>query len=102
MPQIEMCRNNECKLKETCYRYQAVPCMDQAYGSFEPKKSGKKIDCKHQIKIDRLPYMVKGRPEKAAQDIFREQSYAMNEERKSRKHDKIIRSDWHDVKTRGY
>jgi hypothetical protein len=36
MPDISMCTNEECPLKETCYRYNATPSeFMQAYAKFE-------------------------------------------------------------------
>lgn len=36
MPDISMCVNEECKRKETCYRYKAKPDKYmQAYGEFK-------------------------------------------------------------------
>lgn len=42
MPDISMCENQECPLKEKCYRYTAKPSpVLQAYGYFKPDEEGK-------------------------------------------------------------
>lgn len=41
MPDISMCRNRECKVREFCYRYTAKPSDRQSYAVFEPNKEGK-------------------------------------------------------------
>ena len=41
MPDISMCVNKECTLKETCYRFTAKPSeFRQSYGSFKPEEDG--------------------------------------------------------------
>ena len=41
MPDISMCRNISCTLKEKCYRYTATPSpIWQAYADFSPDESG--------------------------------------------------------------
>ena len=40
MPDISMCDSKTCTLKENCYRYTAIPCDYQSYGSFEQNKDG--------------------------------------------------------------
>ena len=37
MPDISMCRNESCPLKEGCYRYTATPSFWQSYSSFQYK-----------------------------------------------------------------
>ena len=37
MPDITMCKDNECSLKETCYRYTAKPSEYQYYFVDSPK-----------------------------------------------------------------
>lgn len=50
MADISMCDNNKCPLKETCYRFKAIPNPYwQAYANFEPGKNGK---CNHHLSID--------------------------------------------------
>ena len=45
MPDISMCQNQDCKLKETCYRFKAVPNEHrQSYSDFKPDKDG---NCKY-------------------------------------------------------
>ena len=42
MPDISLCRNEECSLKKKCYRYTATPNKKlQAYGYFKPDQEGK-------------------------------------------------------------
>jgi len=42
MPDVSMCMNEECPLKEKCYRFTATPNERiQSYGMFEPDKEGK-------------------------------------------------------------
>ena len=43
MPDIAMCKNEECPKKETCYRYKATPCCYQTYSNFKYEKD---IGCK--------------------------------------------------------
>ena len=44
MPDISMCKNKECKFKEDCYRFTALPSkFFQAYGDF---------NCKDKVAID--------------------------------------------------
>ena len=41
MPDIEMCQKSECKKRESCYRYRAVPSdPHQWYSEFDPKACG--------------------------------------------------------------
>ena len=37
MPDITMCDNKNCVLRDVCYRYRAIPDRYQAYAMFEPK-----------------------------------------------------------------
>ena len=47
MPDISLCQNEACPLKETCYRYTATPNKKlQAYGWFKPDEEGK---CDHYL-----------------------------------------------------
>ena len=48
MPDISMCKGNDCKLKETCYRYKAKPSEYQSYFIDAPFKDG---DCSHYWEI---------------------------------------------------
>ncbi len=60
MPDISMCNGygNTCPLKETCYRYMAIPnSFRQSYASFEYTEKimedGKvEIKCNDQIKLE--------------------------------------------------
>jgi len=40
MPDISMCRNIFCPLKDSCYRYLAEPGFFQSYASFKPDEKG--------------------------------------------------------------
>lgn len=40
MPDISMCRNHECPLKDACYRYTATPSDRQPYHPYEPNENG--------------------------------------------------------------
>lgn len=44
MPDIAMCKGQDCPLKENCYRYTANPCEYQSYFLHPPHKDGK---CEH-------------------------------------------------------
>ena len=48
MPDITMCKGNDCPLKETCYRYKAKPCEYQSYFMEAPYKDD---DCSHYWEI---------------------------------------------------
>ena len=48
MPDISMCQNTSCLLREVCYRFKAVPNERQAYADFEPDDDGK---CEYFIKL---------------------------------------------------
>lgn len=53
MPDISMCKNEDCPLKESCYRYMATPNIPyQSYGKFDHKKIMGIVVCDHQIEID--------------------------------------------------
>ncbi len=59
MADITMCRDEECTLKETCYRFKAVVNeYRQSYFS-EPVKNEKDEDgnhtCNHYWEVDKLP-----------------------------------------------
>lgn len=44
MPDISMCKNEQCPLKESCYRFKATPCeFRQTYGLFNHEDG----DCKY-------------------------------------------------------
>lgn len=46
MPDISMCKNTHCPLKETCYRFKATPSeYSQSYSDFAPRitKEGKEV-----------------------------------------------------------
>ncbi len=49
MPDISMCKNEQCPLKKICYRYTAKPSSWQFYGQFEPDEKG---ECKHYLEIE--------------------------------------------------
>ena len=41
MPDISMCENTACLLREVCYRFMAEPSEYQSYSKFEPDENGK-------------------------------------------------------------
>ena len=45
MPDIAMCDNKKCVLRNICYRYRAVPDCYQSYSVFEPKFTKGKYVC---------------------------------------------------------
>ena len=52
MPDISMCLNSECSLKQNCYRYRAVPGFNQSYTMFIPVnrlKTGESCDYFYKI-----------------------------------------------------
>ena len=50
MSDISKCSNEDCPLKESCYRYKVKPHpFRQAYTTYEPNKDGK--TCNHFIEI---------------------------------------------------
>ena len=45
MPDISMCDNIQCTLKETCYRFKAIPNKHkQSYAPFKPNQGEDKCD----------------------------------------------------------
>lgn len=46
MPDLNMCKNEKCLMKKTCYRHTAVPHIRQVYTEFKPDANGK---CEHYI-----------------------------------------------------
>ena len=50
MPDISMCANVHCKLKETCYRFTATPSSYQSYGGFTTDENG---ECDYYWKNDK-------------------------------------------------
>ncbi len=40
MNDITMCKNNDCKDRQKCYRYTAMPSSYQSYADFKPRKDG--------------------------------------------------------------
>ena len=49
MPDISMCNNIQCTLKEVCYRFKAKPSDWQTYADFKQDKDGK---CKYYWKLN--------------------------------------------------
>lgn len=45
MPDISMCSNHKCPLKDMCYRYRAIPSDYQYYQSYEFVIVDDKIEC---------------------------------------------------------
>jgi len=44
MPDITMCQDKECPMKNKCYRYTAVPSMRQSYFAESPREGN---ECKY-------------------------------------------------------
>ncbi len=44
MPDISMCKGTNCTIKETCYRYKAIPSDWQSYFTESPIKDNKTCD----------------------------------------------------------
>lgn len=45
MPDITMCQNVDCKLKDHCFRFYAIPNPEwQAYTRYEPNEDGKSCE----------------------------------------------------------
>lgn len=40
MPDISMCANQTCHMREQCYRFRATPSYRQAYADFRPGPEG--------------------------------------------------------------
>ena len=53
MPDITMCDNRECSIRDRCYRAQAEPSDYQSWAVFEPTED----DCEHFI--ERIPHTRK-------------------------------------------
>ncbi len=52
MPDIAMCGNKECYLKESCHRFTAIPDpVMQWYGVFKPDEDGK---CEDFLRINHV------------------------------------------------
>ena len=50
MPDIEMCTNVRCPIRENCYRFTAEPSeIVQRYSHFKPTKTGKHTACDYFI-----------------------------------------------------
>ena len=46
MPDIAMCENEKCPLKQDCFRYTATPSEHrQSYADFEPTVKDGKVSC---------------------------------------------------------
>ena len=46
---MSMCKNKDCKLKEDCYRFRAIPNQyRQSYANFKPDEEG---ECDHFVEI---------------------------------------------------
>jgi hypothetical protein len=52
MPDLTMCGNKKCPLKETCYRYIAHPDIFQSYGKFYPDSDSN--TCEHYIQAEQI------------------------------------------------
>ena len=52
MPDISMCLGKGCNIKDSCYRFTAIPDKHwQSYSDFKPSKDGKKCEDYWKIKI---------------------------------------------------
>jgi hypothetical protein len=54
MPDIAMCKNENCPYRNTCYRYRAIPDLMQAYLEFQftnPKARSGREGCNYFIQI---------------------------------------------------
>ena len=54
MPDISLCQNQRCELKDICYRYKAKPNGEyQTYGSFYPtiNTRTREMECEYFMKI---------------------------------------------------
>ena len=40
MPDITMCANKNCGMRDDCYRYKATPSEYQSYAMFKPDRGG--------------------------------------------------------------
>jgi hypothetical protein len=52
MPDVSMCSNQTCPMKEYCYRFKAVANSYQSYGGFKPDENGK---CDYFIELAAAP-----------------------------------------------
>jgi hypothetical protein len=52
MPDLTMCENKDCPLKETCYRYIAHPDIIQSYGEFHPDSGSN--TCEHYMQAEQI------------------------------------------------
>ena len=48
MPDIAMCEDQDCTLKETCYRFKAIPSYYQSYADFKQEEDG---TCEYHMQI---------------------------------------------------
>lgn len=48
MPDIAMCLNKDCTIRNNCYRFTAIPSERQAYSNFQQDEEQK---CKHQLNL---------------------------------------------------
>ena len=57
MPDITMCVNSACPIKETCYRFKAKPSEYQSMAHFEPDADGSCYNFIkfHSIRIEEYP-----------------------------------------------
>ena len=51
MPDITMCVNDDCPLRETCYRYMAEPSTAQSMAKYEWKDDGQWAWCEYHLDI---------------------------------------------------
>ncbi len=51
MPDISMCRNEECEKNKRCYRFTAPPSTWQSYSDFKPDDKG---ECKFFMSLNKI------------------------------------------------
>ena len=53
MPDISMCFSSECKIKEKCYRFKAIPSdYNQSYSTFYKQNSNNDLKCEYFMAIE--------------------------------------------------
>lgn len=58
MPDVLLCRNEDCQQRATCYRYRAIPSNHQSYGEFYPMGDGTCADywdCREYVESRLVP-----------------------------------------------
>lgn len=60
MPDITMCRNDQCPMKMNCYRHQAIPNKWQSYTYYSPDARGH-CEAMWPVEKEETPSETKGR-----------------------------------------